>query len=50
MNPGRRLDILRLRLRTFFRRNRVERELDKELSLPPREPDRRKPRPGNVAA
>ena len=33
MNPGRRFDILRLRLRTFFRRKRVERELDKELSF-----------------
>jgi predicted permease len=33
MNPGRRFDILRLRLRTFFWRNRVERELDKELAF-----------------
>ena len=33
MNPGRRIDILRLRLRTLFRRKRVERDLDKELSF-----------------
>ncbi|MEI9972385.1 MAG: ABC transporter permease [Ignavibacteriota bacterium] len=33
MNVARRVDILRLRLRTLFRRDRVELELDKELSF-----------------